>query len=387
MYKKFSHIFLFLFVLAGHAVCQELDTMVDVGGYRVHFHVVKGAGLPILFDAGGGNDGTIWKDLLVPLHEITGATLITYDRPGFGKSEVDKNNTDPARHGIINGIEALETGLRKLGYAENIFLVGHSYGGFYSELYAARHPLLVSGAVLIDANHVCWFTDAYTNKLMESLKSEMEKNKSSDLAKYYQFINLPNTMSVMRSQSFPASIPVTDLVAEHPPFGNDEDDGRWRDCHRQFVEASPKRKAITAKGCGHYIFIDNPPLVIHSIVELYASLQTASRGNEIMQRGLAFAVAAANQAKGDEMKFSRSEDNLNSWGYDLLKQHDIAKAIEVFKLNTILHPQSPNAFDSLGEAYEDAGNKEEAIKNYKRCLELEPKSSNAAEHLKKLQAQ
>ena len=87
------------------------------------------------------------------------------------------------------------------------------------------------------------------------------------------------------------------------------------------------------------------------------------------------------------MKFSRSEDNLNSWGYDLLKQHDIAKAIEVFKLNTILHPQSPNAFDSLGEAYEDAGNKEGAIKNYKRCLELEPKSSNAAEHLKKLQAQ
>jgi cytochrome c-type biogenesis protein CcmH/NrfG len=41
-------------------------------------------------------------------------------------------------------------------------------------------------------------------------------------------------------------------------------------------------------------------------------------------------------------------------------------------------------YDSLGEAYMAQGEKELAIANYKKSLELDPKNNNAVEMLKKL---
>jgi cytochrome c-type biogenesis protein CcmH/NrfG len=41
-------------------------------------------------------------------------------------------------------------------------------------------------------------------------------------------------------------------------------------------------------------------------------------------------------------------------------------------------------YDSLGEAYMKAGEKELAIQNYEKSLQLDPKNMNAVEMLKKL---
>jgi CubicO group peptidase (beta-lactamase class C family) len=81
-----------------------------------------------------------------------------------------------------------------------------------------------------------------------------------------------------------------------------------------------------------------------------------------------------------------NENRINGLGYNLLyEQKRKADAIEVFKLNVELYPQSSNTYDSLGEAYMESGNKEEAIRNYKRSLELNPGNTNAVERLKKLE--
>jgi CubicO group peptidase (beta-lactamase class C family) len=79
------------------------------------------------------------------------------------------------------------------------------------------------------------------------------------------------------------------------------------------------------------------------------------------------------------------ESRLNSLGYELLRQSKPKEAIVIFTLNTELYPQSSNVWDSLGEAEAAAGEKELAVKNYKKSLELNPKNSNAVEALKKLQ--
>jgi tetratricopeptide (TPR) repeat protein len=79
------------------------------------------------------------------------------------------------------------------------------------------------------------------------------------------------------------------------------------------------------------------------------------------------------------------EEQLNSLGYQLLKMKKIKEAIEVFKLNVEVYPQSYNVYDSLAEAYMINGDKELAIKNYEKSLELNPKNTNAVEMLKKLE--
>ncbi len=79
------------------------------------------------------------------------------------------------------------------------------------------------------------------------------------------------------------------------------------------------------------------------------------------------------------------EPVINAKGYDLIQEKKLKDAIEVFKLNTIAFPRSGNAFDSLGEAYLESGNKVLALENYKKSLELDPGNGNAREVLKKLE--
>lgn len=74
----------------------------------------------------------------------------------------------------------------------------------------------------------------------------------------------------------------------------------------------------------------------------------------------------------------------NAYGYVLLAQHNYNEALNIFKLNILLFPESAAVFGSLGEAYFTVGNKEEAKKNYEQVLLLKPEDENAKKMLEKL---
>jgi len=78
------------------------------------------------------------------------------------------------------------------------------------------------------------------------------------------------------------------------------------------------------------------------------------------------------------------EDRLNIIGYNYLNKKKFTEAISVLKIITELYPGSSNAFDSLGEAYMKAGNKELAIENYEKSLKLKPESQSGIDALKVL---
>lgn len=67
-----------------------------------------------------------------------------------------------------------------------------------------------------------------------------------------------------------------------------------------------------------------------------------------------------------------TEAELNIYGYQLIGQGQNDKAIETFVLATQRFPKSANAWDSLGEAYATKGDKEKAIKSFKKSLSLNP---------------
>jgi tetratricopeptide (TPR) repeat protein len=67
-----------------------------------------------------------------------------------------------------------------------------------------------------------------------------------------------------------------------------------------------------------------------------------------------------------------NEGELNVYGYQLLAEKQMDKAIEIFTLNTKNHPNSANCFDSLGEAYATKGDKKNAIISFKKSLSLNP---------------
>jgi Tfp pilus assembly protein PilF len=80
------------------------------------------------------------------------------------------------------------------------------------------------------------------------------------------------------------------------------------------------------------------------------------------------------------------ENDLNNLGYELLGQKKLKAAVQVLRVNAARYPQSWNAWDSLGEAQMKSGEKEEAIRDYRRSLELNPRNTNAREAIAKAEA-
>jgi tetratricopeptide (TPR) repeat protein len=79
--------------------------------------------------------------------------------------------------------------------------------------------------------------------------------------------------------------------------------------------------------------------------------------------------------------FDFGEGSLNTLGYALLGDERFADAVAIFQLNAEQFPESANVWDSLGEGYLAAGEKERAIESYERSLELDPDNRNAQEKL------
>jgi len=70
------------------------------------------------------------------------------------------------------------------------------------------------------------------------------------------------------------------------------------------------------------------------------------------------------------------EDVLNANAYWLMLHNHLPEALEAFKLMVETYPESANAYDGLGDAYEAAGNKTEAIKAAQTCLQKLDKDTN-----------
>jgi CubicO group peptidase (beta-lactamase class C family) len=79
-----------------------------------------------------------------------------------------------------------------------------------------------------------------------------------------------------------------------------------------------------------------------------------------------------------------SVGQLNTLGYQLMRGGKVADAIEVFKLNVEMFPKDGNVYDSLGEAYLQQGDKDQARANYRKSLELDPSNANATSVLQRM---
>lgn len=80
------------------------------------------------------------------------------------------------------------------------------------------------------------------------------------------------------------------------------------------------------------------------------------------------------------------ESEFNMLGYRIMKAYNNPEAAAlIFQCGTRAFPRSANLFDSLGEAYLKCDNKEKALLNYRKSLELNPNNSNAKKMIGELE--
>jgi predicted alpha/beta superfamily hydrolase/Tfp pilus assembly protein PilF len=88
--------------------------------------------------------------------------------------------------------------------------------------------------------------------------------------------------------------------------------------------------------------------------------------------------------KNKQISVYFNEREFNEFGYRLLNTGKVKEAIEIFRLNVELYPESANVYDSLGEAMMEDGAYEEAKANYQKSLDLDPSNTNAKAMIEKI---
>ncbi|HLM01549.1 MAG TPA: serine hydrolase [Pyrinomonadaceae bacterium] len=105
-----------------------------------------------------------------------------------------------------------------------------------------------------------------------------------------------------------------------------------------------------------------------------------------VEKDVASAVAEYRKLKAENSPaFDFSEAELNKLGYQLLDMKRRKDAIEIFRLNAEMFPKSTNVYDALGEAYLADEQKDPALANYRKAIELDPTNSNALLLVKRLE--
>jgi hypothetical protein len=84
--------------------------------------------------------------------------------------------------------------------------------------------------------------------------------------------------------------------------------------------------------------------------------------------------------------YNFDENELNNLGYELIRANKFKDAIRIFQMNVEAFPNSANTYDSLAEGYMDDGDKAQAVANYEKSLQLNPKNHGAVLMLQKLNA-
>jgi len=88
--------------------------------------------------------------------------------------------------------------------------------------------------------------------------------------------------------------------------------------------------------------------------------------------------------QNDSLDPAVSERNFNSLGYTELRNKNFELAINFFRINVEIYPESSNVYDSLGEAYVRNKDTIQAISNFEKSLELDSGNSSAKRYLKRL---
>src|SRR4029453_7086801 len=106
----------------------------------------------------------------------------------------------------------------------------------------------------------------------------------------------------------------------------------------------------------------------------------------IREKGIDAGITQYRELKAKQAAtYDFAENELNDLGYRLLRSGKAKEAVEIFKLNVEAYPQGFNTYDSLAEGYATANERELAIQNYKKSLELNPNNTSATNALKKLE--
>ena len=249
---------------------EGAEHLIDVGGRKLH-GIVYGEGAPTVVLISGYNaPQAYWNGVVPAIAEK--ATVVTYDRAGYGVSEIGDLPLDGGQ-----SARDLDVLLREMAVPKPYIAVGHSYGASIARLFAAACPDDMGGLILEDGGH-------------EDIHDEQRKIlNGQDLETLEEMVTMMNEMadpgSELASRSFTSeqlrqsgplpAIPFVVITAADrsgglPPVFSEEAQAALAELgvrlQERLVELVPGGKHVLAEGVGHNVHVDRPEALLDPLM-------------------------------------------------------------------------------------------------------------------------
>jgi pimeloyl-ACP methyl ester carboxylesterase len=237
------------------------DTLVDVGGRRLHVSCA-GAGSPtVILEAGMGDSASAWKSIQPAVAAFT--RVCAYDRARRGTSDPDPRPEFRTARAVVDDLGRL---LREAAIAGPYVLVGHSFGGAYIRSYASKFPQDIVGMVLVDSTHENQYAGfASTGYVLPPMPADQNPERTDVVA----------ALAEIAQEKWRADIPLVVLAHGRPiaaqafPNVTPEQAARieslWLELQRELAGRSARGRLVIAGKSGHYVHHEEPGLVIQAI--------------------------------------------------------------------------------------------------------------------------
>ena len=243
------------------------DTLIDVGGHALHLEVREGAQLlTVVLEAGGAADASSWAALPDSLARQTGATIVTYDRAGLGRSDLGPPDLTPE-----DEVRDLREALDRLGTPPATIFVAASYGGMLALLHAALYPDHVVGLVLVDPMNPVFVRE--TGDFVQSTVPDMAQPENDRERVVLRMKRTFGDLTARTAAIEPGlAIPMIVLTAGEPWWGSEEIDRAWRRSHEVIAGRSAHRELVVAEGSDHDVPEDRPDLIVEAVSRILAEI-------------------------------------------------------------------------------------------------------------------
>jgi pimeloyl-ACP methyl ester carboxylesterase len=239
------------------------DTLLDVGGYRMHLVLHRGTSpLTIVMESGGGASLDNWFGLDSTLARGTGATVVAYDRAGFGRSETGPADLTPEQQ-----VRQLNLALQRLGTPPSRVVIGYSYGGLLAVMHGHLYADQVRGLVLVDPMNVR-FVRATGDFVHTTVPHIEHPATAKDSATARMISGFDRLVANPTAADTGLDLPIVVITAGEPWWGKPEIDGEWRAAHQAIAKAKPGRRLIVAERSRHLVPRDRPDTILEAVASL-----------------------------------------------------------------------------------------------------------------------